>query len=185
MIRTFLALPMEIGESLRSTCNKLQVQFNSEKLRWVKEENMHLTIRFFGDIEEGQVGEIASTLSASLSVALAGEISVRGLGTFENGTSYSVLWAGIEDPDPLREIKNIVDVALKEILPVKTHRHYRPHLTLARMKRIYERDRFLDEISQYETKDFGSYKLNRLVLFQSILGEQGPVYKELRSFVLE
>lgn len=185
MIRTFLALPLEIQKSLKTTCSKLQDQFSSEKLRWVRHENMHLTIRFFGDVEEKQLGELADTLSAALGVVPSGEICIKGLGTFENRSSYNVLWAGIEDPEPLREIKSITDEALKEIQPVKIHRNYRPHLTLARMKRIYERERLLDEIARYEATDFGTYKLDRLVLFQSILGEKGPVYKELREIVLD
>lgn len=185
MIRIFLALPLKVQASLRTTCSKLQDQFSNEKLRWVRQENMHLTIRFFGDVEEERIVELADALKVALSDVPSGEICIKGLGTFENRSSYNVLWAGIEDPEPLREIKSITDEALKEIQPVKIHRNYRPHLTLARMKRIYERERFMDEIVRYEATDFGTYKLDRLVLFQSILGEQGPVYKELHEVVLK
>lgn len=146
---------------------------------------MHLTIRFFGDIEEDLVPVIGDALIVKLGDFQGGIIKIKGLGTFENRSAYNVLWAGIEDTQKLLEIKQIVDQTLEEVLPIKTHRRYRPHLTLARMKRIYHRDRFLEEISKYETTDFGTYALDRLVLYQSILGERGPVYKELKEIKLD
>ncbi len=184
VIRTFLALPLEIQVSLKTTCSALQEQFSSEKLRWVTHENMHLTIRFFGDVEEDQVEVMADALTAAIRDVTTSDIVLKGLGTFENSSAYNVLWAGIEDQEALREIKRLTDEALEGILPIKTHRRYRPHLTLARMKKIYDRERFMDAIAQNETKDFGTYKLDRLVLFQSILGECGPVYRELRKIKL-
>lgn len=185
MIRTFLALPLEIQASLRTTCSDLKIQFSKEKLRWVNEENIHLTIRFFGDVKEDQIGQITAVVSSALYDVPASEISLKGLGTFENSSSYHVLWAGIKDQSLLHEIKGRIDEALNELLPIKIHRRYHPHLTLARMKRIYDRERFLEEISRYSTSDFGSYRLDRLVLFQSILGERGPVYKELHEIILK
>ena len=184
MIRTFLALPLEIHTSLTNVAGVLKDKFSHEKLRWVKEENMHLTIKFFGDIEEEQVSEIGEALKSAFAGFPSGEIRIRGLGTFENWSNYNVLWAGIEDPEVLVEIKNMADEALKLILPVQTQRHYRPHLTLARMKKLHNKEKFLEEIAKYKEENFGIYNVNRLVLFQSILGEQGPGYNELKELVL-
>lgn len=182
MIRTFLAFPIQVENSLLRVCAQLKDEFSSEKLRWVPEENMHLTIRFFGDVEEELVPDIAGKIAKALNEFSSAEITIKGLGKFENRSTYSVLWAGIEDPGMLIDIKGLVDTALAEVLPVQTHRKYRPHLTLARMKRIYNTERFNEAISAYEFMDFGNYRVDHLVLYQSILGEQGPVYKELSVF---
>ena len=66
MIRAFLALPLKIDQSLQKACTQLKDQFSGEKLRWVRLENMHLTIRFFGDIEEEQIDDIADVIHAAL-----------------------------------------------------------------------------------------------------------------------
>lgn len=184
MIRTFLAFPVSIKSDLSEASELLKNKFSHEKLRWVKRENMHLTIRFFGDLNDSTVQLIGDKLVERFDGFQAGDIQISGLGTFENWSHTNVLWAGIENPETLVKIREMADTALQQILPVDQGRKYRPHLTLARMKKLQDRNFFLSEVDKYAKDDFGVYPINKLVLYQSILGLGAPIYKSLKEFKL-
>ncbi len=129
MIRLFAAaaIPEEIGQALAHR------QAGVEGARWRPLDSLHVTLRFFGDIRE----DIARDLDAEL-VGLRGlafDLQLSGVGAFGEGPDLHVLWAGVEESEPLRRLAKACEAAARRVGLKPETRTYRPHLTLAYLRR--------------------------------------------------
>jgi RNA 2',3'-cyclic 3'-phosphodiesterase len=129
MIRLFaaLSLPEEIGLALSRR------QTGVEGARWRPLEALHVTLRFFGEIRE----DVARDLDAEL-VGVGGrafDLQLSGVGAFGEGPDIDVLWAGVEESEPLRRLARACETAARRAGLRPETRHYRPHLTLAYLRR--------------------------------------------------
>ncbi|HEX5265100.1 MAG TPA: RNA 2',3'-cyclic phosphodiesterase [Phenylobacterium sp.] len=129
MIRLFaaLAMPEAIGQALARR------QRGIEAARWSPLENLHLTLRFFGDIRE----DMARDLDAELVTLRARpfEITLSGVGAFGEGADAHVVWAGVEPSEPLNQLAKACEAAARRAGLKPDTRAYRPHITLAYLKR--------------------------------------------------
>lgn len=100
--------------------------------RWQSAAQLHITLRFLGSLDSGQIAELCSALSAFDASPFA--IAVRGSGCFGPAQAPTILWAGIEPAEPLLALREQIDLLLAPLgLPGDRHRHFRPHVTLARL----------------------------------------------------
>ena len=129
MIRLFAAveIPPEIGADLSRR------QRGVEGARWRALENLHVTLRFFGDIAE----DVAADLDAELSRIAAPpfEIVLEGAGSFGQGREMRAVWAGVADNPELRSLAGKCETAARRAGLIGERRPYRPHVTLAYLKR--------------------------------------------------
>ncbi len=129
MIRLFaaVAIPGEIGQAL------LRRQTGVDGARWRPPESLHVTLRFFGDIRE----DIARDLDSEL-VGLHGrafDLELGGVGAFGEGPDLHVLWAGVAENEALRRLAKACEAAARRVGLKPETRTYRPHLTLAYLRR--------------------------------------------------
>ena len=129
MIRLFaaLAVPFPVGEALAAH------QIGLEGARWRPLENLHVTLRFFGDIPENQ----AEDLDAELSHIAGGplELTLSGVGAFGEGDRVAAIWAGVEDNPGLRVLAHRCERAARQAGLKPETRVYHPHVTLAYLRR--------------------------------------------------
>jgi 2'-5' RNA ligase len=129
MIRLFAALPIphDIGAVLARR------QVGIEGARWVPLENLHITLRFFGDVRE----DVARDLDAELTRVDAPpfEIELEGAGAFGEGADIHVAWAGVAENVLLRRLADACETAARRAGLKPEKRSYRPHVTLAYLKR--------------------------------------------------
>jgi len=152
--------------------------------KWVERENLHITLRFIGEVEEEKLPQIATMLRAKLRGAPPLRLSYRGLGTFSRNGSPRVLWVGVEG-EGLRELKRRVDQALMPFgLSPEREEDYRPHITLLRIKKLRRRGKFNGIISRMKEFEFGEQEDIKVCLIESRLTPQGPVYKVVEEFAL-
>jgi 2'-5' RNA ligase len=129
MIRLFaaLALPAEIAQALVGR------QRGVDGARWRPPETLHVTLRFFGDIRE----DVARDLDAELST-VAGEpfeAELSGVGAFGEGRDIHTIWAGVTETAPLSRLARACESAARRAGLKPESRHYRPHVTLAYLRR--------------------------------------------------
>ena len=129
MIRLFaaLALPAEITAALARR------QRGVDGARWRPPESLHVTLRFFGDIAEN----VARDLDAELAALNGGgfEIGLEGAGAFGEGRDIHAIWAGVAESAPLRRLAKACETAARRAGLKPDGRHYRPHVTLAYLRR--------------------------------------------------
>jgi len=196
MIRAFVAV--ELTDELRSAIALVQTQIKAElarelrrtapdaRLQWVRPEANHLTLKFLGDIAEGQVEEIAQALTTVVGSQPRFSLEVGGLGVFPDARAPRVLWVGLSGAGPVISLARSVDEALAELNFASETRPFNPHLTLARIK---EHGREVGKALATtgflaQTSPLGMLPVSTVVLMRSELKPTGAVYTRLREIPL-
>jgi len=159
MPRLFAAI--EIPEDIRDALSDMEVPMPGA--RWVEADNMHLTLRFAGDIEKGVAREFAHALARIELPAFT--MRVSGIGSF-GGNDPRTIWAAIEAPDELDRLAYAVERAARHAGLPPEPRKFKAHVTIARLRnaRLETVARFLQRHSAYRSPPF---LVGRFVLFSS------------------
>lgn len=176
MIRLFagLGLPAEVAARLVSLGGGIP------NARWVEARNLHVTLRFIGEVEEGLAAEIDEEL-AQLS-APAFDLSLTGFGTFGRSTPNH-LWAAVDKAPGLLHLQAKVEAALSRLGLVPEGRKYLPHVTLARFKDPPVA-RVQDFIARNSPFAAGPWPVDHFIMFRSHLGRSGAEYEALAEYPL-
>lgn len=182
-MRAFIAV--ELSPAARESIAKVQAEWKASlpAARWVPPENLHLTLRFLGDIEPDVASALAETLRPAVLDVEPFTYSVRGGGCFPNVKRARIAWVGIQPvPDGLVHLHRIVDEAVERHGFERETRRFRPHLTIARLKRPVRQVR--DIMAALDAKDFGNTDVSELVLFESTLSSEGAKHHAVERFQL-
>lgn len=141
--------------------------------KWVDRDNMHLTLRFIGEVPEDRLADIHHALSRIRHPAF--QVVLSGVDYFKQGRSPTVLWAGVERNDTLLQLHDKVDQALqREGLP-SDGRRYSPHITLARLQRAPE-GRVAAFVADNNLFRAPPFHADSFTLFSSFLSSSGAIY---------
>jgi len=185
-IRSFLAF--ELPEFVKEELSGLIRSFNRgvSKVRWVKRENMHLTVLFLGNISEETIPAMAEDISDICERFSPFIVRMKGVGCFPNIRNPKVIWVGIDgEIERMAKFYESLVMNLSKYGIKQENRTYRPHLTLGRIKGNSNiRDRMVGMISKGREITDKEFILQELVLFKSDLRPQGPIYTKLNSWSL-
>jgi 2'-5' RNA ligase len=178
MIRLFCAI--ELPENLRDRL--IALGGGMPGARWVPEENLHVTLRFIGEVPESAFDDIAAALSGVSAPAF--DLTVAGVGHFEQSRRPTLLWAGIENGQTLVQLHDRIESALRRVGLKGEDRHFAPHITLARLDRDVARDRVAAFIAANSLFRAAPFRVEHFTLFSSVLGRSGPAYHAEVEFPL-
>lgn len=169
MLRLFVALPLPDGVIARLSI----LQGGVPGASWVEPVNMHLTLRFIGEVDTETAEDIAAMLAHVEAPAFSLELS--GVGTFGEGSKARALWAGVKPSAELAHLQQKVESAVVRAgLPPET-RKFSPHVTLARLKHA-QAPRLESFIAGNNLFSAGPFAVERFTLYESRPGNGGPVY---------
>ncbi len=151
--------------------------------KWVEPENLHITFRFLGDVEEEKIPQIAKMLRGKLKNAQKFKVQYRGLGTFKRNGIDRVLWVGVLS-EGIEEVKRVVDQALMPF-GFTPEESYTPHLTLLRIKKLRRRIKFKNYLHRMKDYLFKEREESSVCLIESKLTSKGPVYSIVEEFHLD
>jgi len=185
-IRSFIAINLssEIHQNLENVINELRENVGRIPIRWVPAKNIHLTIKFLGDIPINQLSSIEDILRSNAVKYPYFEIIVGDLGVFPSIQKPRVIWVGVEAPSELKSLHKDIDADLAQIGYEPENRPFSPHLTLGRTsKSIKPLDhRRLGEIlSQLKIGILGKTLIQSIYLYRSDLQPGGAIYTQLFS----
>jgi 2'-5' RNA ligase len=188
-IRTFIALEMpgKIQRELDEISFRLRKELATLPLRWVPVENMHLTLKFIGDISREQMPEISEAIRKQTIGLAPMEISLDSLGAFPNSKRARVLWVGVNLPESLNDFQGRLESGLANLNIPREERAFSPHLTLARVRghaRPADLARIHDVLTAQPKLEPNSAMADTITLFRSELKPSGSVYNPLSQFVL-
>ncbi|MBN1105341.1 MAG: RNA 2',3'-cyclic phosphodiesterase [Deltaproteobacteria bacterium] len=185
-IRSFLAFeqPAEIRDILTEVSTVLRK--SRLDARWVKPENMHLTIHFLGNIPTESVHAMEEPIRKLCLTTAPFHISLRGMGCFPNSRNPRVLWIGLEgDLDRMGRLRDSLQDQMQAFGVKEEKRPFKPHLTLGRFRGASRAHRELEDIlTQYRDLTGPVSTLRELILFKSDLKPGGAVYSKLKSWAL-
>ena len=177
MIRLFvgLGLPAEVARRLETLGGGIP------GARWVAARNLHVTLRFIGEVDEGMAAEIDAALLALRAPGF--DLSLDGFGTFGRGKPNH-LWAAVERAPGLMHLQGRVEAALGRLGLMAESRRYLPHVTLARLSDPPP-DRLQAFIAGNSPFQAGPWSVEHFVLYRSHLGRSGAEYEALAEYPLE
>ena len=153
---------------------------DSADFRWQDDEQLHITLRFVGEVDRPAADDLADALGLIRAPPL--ELRVAGVGRFEQRNS-GALWAGVEPKPPLAALAAKVERACQSIGLAPERRAFHPHITLARWKgrRTREVHGFLERRAGLASPPFA---VDRFILFESRLSRHGAHYEEVAAYPL-
>ena len=178
-MRTFLAI--EVPENVRKVIHDLtQVEAKKElPIKWVAFENLHITLKFLGEIDEDKRVEIKPAIVEVGQRHSPFNLELEGLGCFPNPRNPRVIWVGVKQGgDVLCAMAADVEKELARF-GFEEETRFHPHLTIGRIKEFCRVDSILAKSISTSV-----FKVNSVVLFKSILKPAGPIYEELERFAL-
>ncbi|MBN1882062.1 MAG: RNA 2',3'-cyclic phosphodiesterase [Deltaproteobacteria bacterium] len=181
--RLFIAAepPQHVVDGCRDVIEKLKGA--GDGIRWVKPHGIHLTVKFFGNVDESRIPEI-SDAAGVLSGSGAIDLAVGGLGTFPGKKRPRVIWIGITgDLDRLVTARDMLDGALSGIGFPREDRPFRAHLTLGRVKERIP-VALVSRLEQSRDISLGAMRVEGFSLIQSDLKPSGAVYTPLAFYSL-
>ena len=185
-IRSFLAfdLPPEIRTIIARVSGELRK--SSLDVRWVKVENIHLTVVFMGNIKTEDITPIGDVVQEVCLSSCPFDVLLKGLGTFPNPRNPRILWLGFDGD--LERMSHFRDALQKQLRPFgikEEKRRFKPHLTLGRFRNYKRGDPQLDElILRYHDLTDSVFSLNELSMFRSDLKPGGAEYTKLKAWPL-
>jgi 2'-5' RNA ligase len=173
MIRAFLAI--ELPEALRPGLAQVQGELKRSRaeVRWVPPGNIHLTLKFFGNVPEDDIGSLALHLQVTIA------------GAFPSPKSPWVVWLGLGgDVVPLTRLYQRLEKAFAVLGYLPEGRAFHPHLTLGRVKSPVNREKLASMLAKLPPLDWPAFTVKELILFQSVLSPQGSKYTPLKVIPL-
>ena len=175
MVRLFigLTLPDHIKDQLVPMASGIP------EARWIDQQNLHLTLRFIGEVNEDVVEDIHNALSKLKFQSFT--LQLNGVDCFRSRNKVRSVWAGITPLASLKALRGRVESILVNTgLPPET-RKFKPHVTLARLKhtKVTSVIPYLEANAGFQTRQF---QVEQLVLFQSHLGHGGATYVALATY---
>jgi 2'-5' RNA ligase len=184
-MRIFLSIDIDDSDLLLRISNiQTRLDQKAAKMKLVERENIHFTWRFFGDTSSSKIEpmkDVLCRLSAS-----PFEIRIRGVGAFPGVRRPRVIWIGVSDNhDKMCTLKNETDNLLSELGYSRETRKFHPHATIARVRRVHDRDLMQENLESLAQLDVGTMVVSNLRLTKSTLTPSGPIYETIWEIELE
>ncbi|MEM1577597.1 MAG: RNA 2',3'-cyclic phosphodiesterase [Candidatus Pacearchaeota archaeon] len=177
-MRCFIAI--DIPNTIKEELEKIQkFIINDIKAKFVEKENIHLTLKFLGEINDYKVNFVIEELK-KLKIKKF-EAYLNGVGFFPNENFIRVFWIGLEPKEIIEKIHEDIDNALKKYF--KKDKNFESHITLARIKSIKNKEDFIKKIKNLEIKKT-KFLVEEIKLKKSILTKDGPIYNDIYIFKL-
>ena len=179
MVRAFIGI--DIDEAVRQKLATAQGQLaaTGAQLKLVEPPNIHVTMKFLGEVPEDKISTIADALRKAVAGAGQFNINVRGIGVFPNLHYIRIVWAGVaEGRDEIIGLQQKIDSELGP-LGFRSERGFVPHLTIARVKTARQKEQLAAFVKEMSDAEFGVTRAQAVELKQSKLTPKGPVYTTL------
>ena len=178
-VRSFISIDLEDQQILSRIASILSsLQSLGGDLKPVERENIHLTLKFLGNVTAPRLGEVKSSLQQLLFSAFTAEI--KGAGAFPNLNHMNVIWVGVNEGwSQVEQIYEQVEKLLSSLGFRRENRPFSPHITVARVRSGRNRDEIANFLRRLGDETFGKITVNKVRLKQSILSSSGPKYSTL------
>ena len=182
-VRSFLAI--ELAEDLVPKILDVQKEFKktNANVKYVPSENMHFTLKFFGNVDLDMIEDIINAIRKVIVNYTSFKLNIKDCGCFPNKKVIKVLWLGLEEGSPIKELQKDLDKEFKK-LGFKKERNFISHLTIGRVKSPKNKQEIRKTIEKLENIEIGQMTVSKICLKKSTLTPQGPIYEDIKVFEL-
>jgi RNA 2',3'-cyclic 3'-phosphodiesterase len=178
-VRSFISIDLEDQQVLsRVTSILSSLQALGGDLKPIEQENIHLTLKFLGNVSVPRLGEVKSSLQQLVFPTFTAEI--KGAGAFPNLNHMNVIWVGVNEGwTQVEQVYEQVEKLLSALGFRRESRPFSPHITIARVRSGRKRDEIANFLRHLSEESFGTVPVDKVRLKQSILSSSGPKYSTL------
>ncbi len=187
-IRAFIAIPVPrpLVDALQRIQALLRTQLEGNAVRWTDPRQLHLTLRFLGDVDEGTLPDLAGSLKSACAGTTAFQLGLKGIGCFPDAGNPRVIWVGVNgELEKLRRLQERIEEAAQCFGNHLENRSFQAHLTIARVKAFNrETHRINETIKRTEASQLGQWQVEKIELIRSELMPHRSRYTVLAPFAL-
>ena len=180
-IRTFIAIPLDphIRQTIAQAQNHLkELDCN---IKWVNPENIHLTLKFLGEVKLKKIDAVKQSLEDLLGSVKPLPIELTQLGAFPNVKRPRIIWVGLnDDTKAISQLVSALEETLEKIGFKKEGRPFSPHITIGRIQSLKNLNLLSPEISGYSLPPDLRQTISHITLYKSTLTSDGPIYDALK-----
>ena len=186
LLRAFIAveIPHEIQQAIYDKAISVLNKMTNSLIRWVPPENMHLTLKFLGDVSPANVDMLTQILRTEADSSRCFDIRVGGIGSFPSLRRPRVIYIGIQAPAVLETLQHGVESASRRLGYESDERAFSPHLTIGRVKQdasASDQQKIRLALENIHIDSLGTARVDSVHLFKSDLKPSGSVYTKLFS----
>ena len=190
MLRTFIAveIPSGIQTAIANSTISLKNELAKKLVRWVAPQNVHLTLKFLGDVSSTTIEHLAETLKREAASHATFSMCVGGLGAFPTPRRVRVIWVGLEAPPALEALRRGVETAAAQLGYAPEERPFSPHLTIGRVGQTAsasDLQRIRSALEATKVGVLGTIRVDAVHIFKSDLQPGGSVYTHLYALPLK
>lgn len=184
LLRSFIAieLPAALQEAIYRACLPLRQALGSSLVRWVPPQNLHLTLKFLGDVSSANLDLLKQMLRAETERQPPFVLEIGALGSFPNPKRARVIWVGIQAPAALTTLQRNIETAAARLGYLSEERRFSPHLTVGRVSQhvtIADQQKIRTLLESTQIGVIGQAQVMSVCLFRSDLQPTGAVYTPL------
>jgi len=184
-LRTFIAV--SLSASVLAGIEKLicSLQAHSEGVHWVEPKNLHITLKFLGDVPLNDLPQLIRAVTQSVRQTESFDLTFQGIGAFPNRESPRTIWVGCREGS--KELGQLAERINEGLIPLgfpKEARKFSPHLTIGRVKKADIRSPLMSLPEEQQNRLLGSCSVSEVQIFSSELTRRGPIYDELAAIPL-
>jgi len=188
-IRAFIAieLPVEIRRSIHQVVEVYQRSFKPGWVRWVGDNNLHLTLKFLGDTPMQSLPAIQTWMDLIAAENRVFTVCIAGSGMFPSARKPRVIWLGLDAKKQLADLARSLDDQLGELNIPKEERPFSPHLTIGRVSRELSDQEMMklgEVVLRNQPGEVGKLTVDHIALMRSELRPEGPLYSVIHRSVI-
>ena len=184
MKRLFAAIKIHPSPQYISLFNEISSSLRHERIKWVEPSTMHLTLKFFGETDETKIPAICHALETAVAQSKPFTLKISNTGIFGSHYDPKILWFGIDKLDELENLARNIFTELVKYGWEADRQNFVPHLTIGRIKELKDKPLFQKIVRKYNTVEIQEEKVTEIILYESILRREGPLYVKVFSAVL-
>jgi len=189
LLRTFIAvdIPPGIQKNIQHNVDNLRRSIGNS-IRWIPVHNIHLTLKFIGDVSQENVDILKEMLHAEADSCTAFDFTIGGLGSFPNSKRARVLFIGIQAPAELEALQRGIESAAARLGYESDPRPFSPHLTIGRVRdhvSASDQQKIRQILDETKIDSLGTARVDSVHLYKSELKPGGSVYTKLFSAPLK
>ena len=190
LLRTFIAveIPSHVQKKIQQETEPLRKAIGSSLVRWVSIQNVHLTLKFLGDVSPASVDTLTQMLRAEADSCPELDMQISGLGSFPSLRRPRVLFIGIQAPAELEALYRGIESACARLGYESEGRGFSPHLTIGRIKQdasVADQQKVRHALAETKIDSLGIARVNSVHLHKSDLKPTGSVYTQIFSAPLK
>jgi 2'-5' RNA ligase len=185
MKRLFVAIKLTPDQNFLSIYNFLKVNLNHDLIKWVEPDKLHLTLKFLGKTYEDKIPAINQILENFANTKTPLNISFDKVGIFGSSYDPKVIWFGINENKQIKKFGLDLLNKFNENGFKTDRQNFVPHLTLGRIKKLNNKKHFQKVIDRVKDKPIQEFEINEIILFESILKPDGPIYHIIEKYKLK